>query len=216
MSQSIIIIGASGHAAVVAQAARACGCDVIGHLADKASPYGIELLGKDGDLGAMLLKHKAAHVFVAIGDNHVRRTVVNRLRTAHPGIRFASIIHPSAILCEDGSVGEGAFIAAGAVVAAGARVGAFAIVNTRASLDHHASLGDFASMAPASATGGGAVVGSGTAVGMGAMVHHGVRLGEDVVLGSLSLANKDIPDRVVAVGNPARVLRPRTPGETYL
>ena len=71
-------------------------------------------------------------------------------------------------------------------------------------------------MAPASATGGGAVIGLGTAVGMGAMVHHGVRLGEDVVLGSLSLANKDIPDRVVAVGNPARVLRPRTPGETYL
>lgn len=214
--KNLIIIGASGHAAVVVQAAKAAGLNIIGHLADKPSTYSICLLGTVNDLASLLTNHKDSSVFVAIGDNHVRRNLVSQLLGLYPRIRFASIIHPSAIICEDCSVGSGAFLAAGAIVAVGAKVGDFAILNTRASLDHHSTLGAFTSMAPASATGGNAHIGEGAHIGMGAMVHQGITIGEHTILGSLALANRDIPANELWVGNPARFIKRRQPGEAYL
>lgn len=214
MNMSLIIVGAADHAAVIAEAAQASGFKILGFVADKASRLG--LLGDEASLPVLLQKAPNARLFVAIGDNHLRRQVTQRIQTAIPGVLFASVIHPTAFIAKSASVGAGAFVAAGAGVAVDAKVCEGAIVNTHASLDHHAELGAFASMAPASATGGRARIGTGTAIGMGAMVHHGVSIGSDSVLGSLSLANKDLPDRVTAIGNPARVISSRSPGDKYL
>ena len=216
MSHAIILIGASGHAAVVAQAAAAAGDRVCAHLADSPSPLGITVAGPVADLPKVSAAHPGCRVFVAIGDNHARKVVAARVQELLPGAVFATVIHPSAVICEEGSVGAGAFVAAGAIVGAGASVGDFAILNTRASLDHHSTLGTFASMAPASATGGNALIGAGAHVGMGAMVHHGVTIGAHAILGSLALANKDIPASEVWVGNPARPIKRRQEGESYL
>jgi maltose O-acetyltransferase len=43
-------------------------------------------------------------------------------------------------------------------------------------------------------------------IGAAAVVLPGVRIGSDVVIGAGSVVSRDIPDNVVAVGNPARVL----------
>lgn len=43
-------------------------------------------------------------------------------------------------------------------------------------------------------------------IGAGSIVLPGVRIGNDVVIGAGSLVSRDIPDKVVAAGNPARVL----------
>ena len=50
-------------------------------------------------------------------------------------------------------------------------------------------------------------VGENTWIGSGAVVVPGVRIGKNVVIGAGSVVTKDIPDNVVAVGNPCRVLR---------
>ena len=44
-------------------------------------------------------------------------------------------------------------------------------------------------------------------IGAGAVIVPGVTVGDDVVIGAGSVVTKDIPDGVVAVGNPCRVLR---------
>ena len=44
--------------------------------------------------------------------------------------------------------------------------------------------------------------------GGGVQVMPGVTIGSGVVIGSGSVVTKDIPDHVVAAGNPCRVLRP--------
>ena len=45
-------------------------------------------------------------------------------------------------------------------------------------------------------------------LGAGVTVMPGVTIGDNVVIGAGSVVTKDIPDNVVAVGNPCRVLRP--------
>lgn len=51
------------------------------------------------------------------------------------------------------------------------------------------------------------VIGDNTWIGGGSIVCPGVTIGKNVVIGAGSVVNKDIPDNVVAVGNPCRVIR---------
>ena len=53
-------------------------------------------------------------------------------------------------------------------------------------------------------------VGDDVWIGGGVQVMPGVTIGNNVVIGSGSVVTKDIPDNVVAAGNPCRVLRPIT------
>ncbi len=44
-------------------------------------------------------------------------------------------------------------------------------------------------------------------IGAGAIILPGVTIGDNAVIGAGSVVTKDVPDGVVAVGNPCRVLR---------
>lgn len=49
-------------------------------------------------------------------------------------------------------------------------------------------------------------IGNRVFIGAGSIVMPGVRIGNDVVIGAGSIVTKDLPDNVVAFGNPARVM----------
>jgi maltose O-acetyltransferase len=51
------------------------------------------------------------------------------------------------------------------------------------------------------------VIGDNAWLGGGAIVLPGVRVGTDTVVGAGAVVTRDLPDRVVAVGNPARIIR---------
>ena len=217
----ILIFGASGHGCVAADAICASGQYKVAGFADAdggdkdCEVFG-PLLGLDTDLPRILSQHRINHVFVALGDNWIRHEVVSHLRRTCPGVGFPTLIHPSASVGRNTAISEGALICSGAVIGVGASVGAFSIINTRASLDHHASMGDFTSLAPASATGGKARIEEGAAIGMGTMIHHKVTIGAWSVVGSGSVANRNIPAGSLAFGCPARVIRARPRNERYL
>lgn len=50
-------------------------------------------------------------------------------------------------------------------------------------------------------------------VGGNVVINPGVRIGSNIVLGSGSVVVKDIPDGVIAAGNPAKVIREITPAD---
>jgi sugar O-acyltransferase (sialic acid O-acetyltransferase NeuD family) len=215
----IVIIGAGGHACVAAEVA-GVRFEILGFLSDQADtslvrPYG-PWLGTVGQFEEVRVLHGDFCVHVAIGDNGARSRLVSSLVEAHPDLEFPTLVHASASISKAAEIAEGVLVCAGAVVAVGARLGMHAIVNTGASLDHHASLGDYASMAPGARTGGNAVIGVGSFIGMNTVIHHGVKVGHDTIIGSMSLVNRDLPDKVLAYGNPCRIIRPREPGDKYL
>ena len=51
-------------------------------------------------------------------------------------------------------------------------------------------------------------IGENSWIGAGVIIVPGVRIGKNTVIGAGSVVTKNIPDNVVAVGNPCRVLRP--------
>lgn len=51
-------------------------------------------------------------------------------------------------------------------------------------------------------------IGNNCWIGAGALILPGITIGDNVVVGAGSVVTKDLPDNVVAAGNPCRVLRP--------
>ena len=100
--------------------------------------------------------------FVAIGDNKARKKEAEALEGP-----FAILIHPSAIVSDSATIGEGSIIMAGAIIQPKASIGKHCIVNSGATLDHHCILGDYAHIAPGAHLCGAVHVGEGTLVGVG-------------------------------------------------
>jgi sugar O-acyltransferase (sialic acid O-acetyltransferase NeuD family) len=221
MMPNIVIVGASGHAKVVIDILGQAGRWKVVGLVDRSHEVGVQILGvpvlgREEDLPRLVGPHELMGAVVAIGDNSARATVVARIGSIAPRLKFVPAIHPRAVLAGDVAIGEGSVVMAGAAIGAGASVGRFCILNTNASLDHDSVLEDFASLAPGVTTGGNCRIGTGAAIGIGAVLRHGISIGEHAVIGAGSLVLKSVEAAAVAYGSPARTIRCREPGEPYL
>lgn len=209
-TRSLLIVGAGGHAKVVADIARLTGWVVAG-FADDVSPdrrgtefCGATIVGGREALSAFVAR--GIHFVVAIGDCDARARIVDQL--CGEGVTLATLRHPSAVLAGDVVVGEGTVIAAGAIVNAGSRVGRGVIVNTAATIDHDGHIGDAAHIGPGAHLGGRVTVGQTAWIGIGVVVRDRVSIGARAIVGAGAVVVSDIPDAVVAYGVPARVVRP--------
>lgn len=222
LSQSpcaLVVIGASGHGKVVAEAASAAGFSVIGHL-DDVAPTGEPVsgrprLGSCSALPALAAANAGLAVVLGIGDNAGRLAVARQLAALLPDIDFPAIVHPAASVASSAHLGRGVVILAQAVVNPDATLGDFSLVNTGAIVEHDCRLGRSASLAPAAAMGGGSTLGDGAALMMGALLRHRTMVGKHTIVGMGSVVVSDLPPLVVAWGNPARTRHARTAGDTY-
>ncbi len=207
----VIIIGAGGHAQVVA--------DILLRMAETGeniSPaaflddnlalkgqeiLGIPVLGETAVLPA--IPHEA--VIIAIGDNQKRRQLYRALKAG--GEQFATACHPTAVIAPDVNIGPGSMICANAVVNTGSVIGVNVILNTGCTVDHHNQIGDHVHIAPGVNLGGNVHVGEGAFVGIGAAVMPQCQIGHRSRVGAGAVVIKSLPERVTAVGVPARIIK---------
>ena len=216
---NLMIIGASGHAKVIADIIEKEGkYHLVGFLDEKleGEALGYPIFGTERELPHLIKKRHITALVIGVGDNHIREKAAIRLRSNFPSLNFPAIIHPNASLGKEVQLGAGTVVMAQAVVNPCSKVGEFCIINTNASLDHDCILGDFASLAPGATIGGDCVIGKKSAIGIGATLLHGIHIGEESVIGAAALVNADIPAYRVAYGVPAKIIRERRKGEKYL
>lgn len=217
----IVIVGTSGHAKVVADILeREAKCSIAGVLDSfrqaGESAFSYPVLGSEHALGDLVVRERVTGVIIAIGDNWQRAGMARIIAECAPQLAFVSAVHPSAVVASDVVLGAGSVVMAGAVINPGVRLGMHCIVNTGATVDHDCILGDFASLAPGAVLGGSVTLGEFSAVMLGAHVIHRRRIGPHSVVGAGALVLKNIPERALAYGAPAKVVRTRNEGDAYL
>ena len=201
----LVIVGAGGHAAVVAEAARLQGewddiCFIDQQYPDVSQVIGLPVVGNMTFVAS--LQADDVEFIVGIGDNDTRLKVHEELSS--DGAGFAVVVHPSASVSRSASVQSGTVIMAQAVVNARSTVGVACIINTGATVDHDCQLGSAVHLSPGVNIAGGVSVGTKTWIGIGAVVVNKVSIGDGVIVGAGAAVLDNVPAHQTVVGVPAR------------
>ncbi len=192
-----MIIGNGGHARVIASLLPAGTATFL-----VLGTPGPGELAQDAVLSAPLPAD--ADFYIGIGNDAVRRSYFDRLTALDASL--PPVVASNAWVARDARLGRGVFIGPGAIVAAGARLGDNCIVNTLASVDHDCDVGEDSQLTPGVTLASHIRTGRGCYFGMKSGVLPRLTLGEEVRVMAGSLVVRDVPDRVMVGGTPARII----------
>lgn len=195
----LIIVGAGGHGKVVADNALKNGYTDISFVDDYATGVcmGFPIIGLCEDLPQM--NDGTTDFIIGIGNNVIRKRIAEKYE-----LNWVTLIHPSAQIAVNVTLGKGTVVMPGVVINACATIGAHCIINTGAVVEHDNVIENYVHISPKAALGGGVYIGSGTHIGIGAMVRNGIRISENSVLGAGAVAVKSFVESGTYIGVPAR------------
>ena len=123
------------------------------------------------------------------------------------GLISLALLHRTAYIDTSCEVGVGLQAMPNSVLHRFAKVGDFCILNTGCVVEHDCVLGDGVHIMPGATLTGRVIVGSFATVGSNATILPGVRVGVGAVVGAGAVVTRDVPERAVVQGVPARVVK---------
>lgn len=203
MPVDVVIIGARGHAKVIADIVLKNRDNLLGFLDDNKGKGGLVLrypiLGKVDCIYSFSVNTK---FIIGIGDNFIRKSIADKY-----DVEWYSAIHPSAIIGIDVIVKTETVIMADTVINASAKLGKHCIINTGAIVEHDDIISAYVHISPNTSLGGTVNVGECTHVGIGASVKSSINITSDCVIGAGAVIVKDIIECGVYTGMPAKKIR---------
>ena len=178
--------------------------------------FGYKIIGRKEDIKELIPIFSIDGGIITIGDNWRRYYVANYIKKSAPKFKFVNAIHPSIPIGDNVILGEGIVAMAGCIFNPRADIGDFTFFATGAQVEHDCVIGNYASISAGSITGGYVTLGEFAAVTLGVTIFDRITIGRNSVIGAGSLVIKDIPDNVLAYGNPAKIIRARKDGEKFL
>jgi acetyltransferase EpsM len=201
LERPLKIIGSGGHGRVIADIARSAGETSIGFVDDNYATAPPEL-NIEGPTRTLIARYIKSHRFVvAVGDRVQRRALASLILA--DGGDLATLIHPSAVIAPDVTIGEGTVVMAGVVINTGTRVGRFVIINTRASVDHDNLVEDNVQIAPGCTLAGTVVCRQDAFIGAGATIIQNVEIGEGACVAAGATVIRPVRARTLVAGCPA-------------
>jgi sugar O-acyltransferase (sialic acid O-acetyltransferase NeuD family) len=204
MRKKVVIIGAGGHAKVIADIIEKSGDEIVGFLDDNKE-IGTTIINEYkviGDLNnrfTMAVTKENLEFIIAIGDNKKREEISHS-----PNLKFYTAIHPSAQIGLDVEIQEGTVIMANACINSSAKIGKHCIINTGAIIEHDNIIEDFVHISPNVALGGTVKIGESTHVGIGSIVKNNITICKNCTIGAGAVVVKNIIEEGTYVGVPAR------------
>ena len=198
----LIIIGAGGHGKVIADNALKNGYKDICFVDDASTGecMGFPIVGTSEDIERF--DDCNTDFIIGIGNNAVRKMIAEKY-----SVHWVSLIHPSAQIAANVSVGKGTVVMANAVINACATIGEHCIINTGAIIEHDNVIGNYVHISPNAALGGTVHIGECTWIGLGASVINNIDICSCCTIGAGAVVVRNITERGIYIGVPAKIIR---------
>lgn len=153
--------------------------------------------------------------FIACAFSPQRRAELVELAVRARLVPAEPLVDSSAAVASSTRIGRGTFINAGVVIGAAGLIGDHVVTNRSSNIGHHSVIGEFASIGPGVTIAGNVRIGDRSFVGAGSVILPGVRVGDGAAIAAGSVVKEDVPNDVLAAGNPASVRRRRPSPEMF-
>ena len=207
MNSKVVIIGAGGHAKVIADLVIKNNDILVGFLDDNIKKNtniidSNKVIGKICECSEIQKKNPEIKFVIAIGNNYMRKEISNRYN-----LLYYTLIHPSAIIGINTTICEGTVIMANTVINPNTIIGKHCTINTGAIIEHDNKIGDFVHISPNATLTGTVSIGDYTHIGAGAIIKNNIKIGSDIIIGAGAVAVKEIEEPGTYVGVPAKKIK---------
>lgn len=206
MQKKVVILGASGHAKVIADIVKKNNDILVGFLDDNLEIQNKIVFDSKKVLGTVedVYKYNDCYFIVGIGNNKVRKMISNK----YSYLKWYTAIHSNAVIANEVEIGEGTVIMAGTVINTGTKIGKHCIVNTSSSLDHDNILEDYVHISPGSHLAGTVRIGEETWICAGVTVVNNINIGKNNIIGAGATVIKSIlEENSTYVGVPVKKIK---------
>lgn len=198
------LIGAGGHATVLCDIAEEQNIRLDGVFISPNAKNITELPVIDDIIN--IEKYPNDEFILAFGNIKARMKLQKELEGK---IKWFSLIDKSARISKHASIGVGVVIMPNVVINSGVYIGDHSIINTAAIVEHQTTIEKHVHVSPKGTICGNCTIGEGSWIGAGATVRDGIKVGKSSIIGLGAAVIDDIPDKVTAVGVPAKVKKMR-------
>ena len=206
-----IIIGAGTYGEVYLAYLQEAGVDIVGFLDDdlkytNQNVRGIPVLGPISKLDTLKKTDGIEAVYCPLGNNKLRVKFLERAREL--GYKTPNYIHPSVIISPNVSIGEGVYILLGTTIMPHTTIKDFVMISMGVHLAHHCVLKEGVFLSTGCNFGASIHAHKYAYCGISSTIMTGIHeLGEDCLIGAGAVVIRDVPERAVMAGVPAKVLK---------
>lgn len=161
----------------------------------------IPVLGNVTELNAY---KNSLNIVIAIGDPNIKSQLVERL--TNRVVSFPVLTHPTAVIGQEVTLGEGSMITAGCVLTADIAIGKHVLINLNSTIGHDVTLGNYTSVMPGAHISGAVTVGERVFIGTGVAILQHLTIAHDAIIGAGAVVTKSVLKAETVVGIPARTL----------
>lgn len=194
----IAIIGAGGHARVVADCLKRGGVTNLCFIDINASPEvktirNLKVYRTQAEIPGAESIVFANGVGSISKESLIRRAEVYASHRSN-GCIFPTILDPTASLSQNVQFGDGSQLLMGVCLQDGVEIGENTIINTRASIDHDSRIGNNVHIAPGVTISGGVIVEDLVHIGTGTTIIQGIKIGRGAFIAAGAVVVKDVPE----------------------
>ncbi|MCO5235622.1 MAG: acetyltransferase [Chitinophagaceae bacterium] len=184
--------------------------EIHGFLDDDTGKYNKTIFGFPvlGGIDMLDLWSDKTAVVIGIADPLMKKNVKERINL--PNVVFPSLISKSAWVSNQVTIGEGTVIYPGVTIDYDVVIEDFVLVNKNCSLGHNSMLSKFSTLAPGVSLAGFTYLEECVNVGINAATIQNVHIGQNSIIGGMSMVIKDLPENITAVGVPAKIIKSNT------
>jgi sugar O-acyltransferase (sialic acid O-acetyltransferase NeuD family) len=183
--------------------------EIIGFVDDDVNKIGQEFGGYSVIGGRESISMNPESFVLAVPgrpENYLqRKEAIHSLNI--PESRFATVIHPQAMIGINCTVGYNSLLMVNVVLTANTTVGNNVVILPNTVLSHDSKVGDYSLLGSNISVSGAVTIERNCYIGSGTKIIQEVTIGEESLVGIGSVVIDDISPRSVAVGNPARLIR---------
>ena len=144
-------------------------------------------------------------ISIALGEPSDRRFWFEKFK--ENGFNFATLIHPSVHIPACTTVKEGAIIFTGSFISCDVAISENVVILPHANIGHDTYIGKHSVISGFANIAGRCSIGEESYIALSAAMKQGTKIGNKSIVGMGSMIVRDIPDNVVAMGNPARPMK---------